>query len=71
MGLLSACISLWTRWIFLIGLLLVAAALVLGVRSTRRALCSRRTGTIISPLDAALVLGGLVGEVLGDRANEG
>ena len=55
---LSPMISLWTLWIFLMGLLLVAAALVLGVLSTIRPVCSR------PGLD--LVLGGRVGDVLGD-----
>ena len=66
---LSPTISLCTRWIFLIGLRLVAAARVLGVRSTTRPLCSRRTGMCTSRLGLDLVRGGRVGEVLGDRRN--
>ena len=62
----SPMISLWTLWIFLMGLLLVAEARVLGVLSTTLPECSLRTGMWTSRLGLDLVRGGRVGDVLGD-----
>ena len=61
--------SLWTRRMSLIGLRALTCALALGVRSTPllRLVTLRTTLAMISRPGLDLDLGGLDGEVLGDR----